>query len=183
MVTLFVLAAFILLAIMGGIAGIAIEHARDPARSFGRNPAVRDALLALVGWAALFALSVAVDLVGERLTLEFKHLLGALVMLPFYHAVLSTARLIYVSARRIYARMRSAAEPYRPRRVPFLHRLAAPTLFVSAILAAATEWLLAGDSIFFFLLGSIAGLLAFLRRRDRTINTGSRSAIPPPGTA
>jgi hypothetical protein len=165
MVVLFVMSALILLAIAGGIAGIAIEHQRNPAQSPWRNPAVRDALLAVAGWAALFVVSFAVEFSGERLTLEFRHLLGALVMLPFYHAALSTARLIYVSARRIHARMRSATERYQPHPIPFLSRLAAPTLLVSAVLAAITEWFRAGASIFFFLLASITILLAFVRKR------------------
>jgi hypothetical protein len=183
MVTLFLLAALILLAMVSGLAGIVIEQQRDPARSPWRNPAVHDALLAVVGWAVLFAVSFAVELVGERLTLEFRHLLGALVMLPFYHAVLSGLRLVYVSARRIHARMGSTMTPYRPHPIPLLQSLAAPILFVSAMLAAVTEWFRAGGSIFFLLLASIAVLLALVRRRDRPLNTGSRSAAPPPGTA
>lgn len=165
MVVLFVMSALVLLAVASGIAGIAIEHRRDPAQSLGRNPAGRDALLAVAGWAVLFLVSFAVELAGERLTLEFRHLLGALVMLPFYHAVLSAFRLIYRSARRIHAGLRLGNAPYRPRPVPFLHRLAAPILFVSAVLAAVTEWFRAGASIFLLLLASIALLLALLRRR------------------
>ena len=165
MVVLFVLAALILLAMVSGLAGVVIEHQRDPAQSPWRNPAVRDALLAVAGWVALFAVSFAVELGGERLTLEFKHLLGALVMLPFYHAVLSTMRLIYVSARRIHARMRSPDALYRPHPLPVVSGLVAPTLFIAAVLAAVTEWFRAGASIFFLLLASIALLLAFIRKR------------------
>jgi hypothetical protein len=49
--------------------------------------------------------------------------------------------------------------------VPVLGRLAFPLLFVSAILSAATEFLRDGLSLGFFLLASVAVLLALLPER------------------
>jgi hypothetical protein len=161
------LTTLIFLAMTGGIAGIAIESQRTPSLAALRNPAMRDALLAIVGWAALFVLYFAIAFVGvSNMTLEFRQQLGALVTLPLYHAIIATLRLIYLSARRVHAWWRADSAPVRPHAIPFLQKLAAPILFVSAILSAATEWARAGASIYFFLLASIAVLLAFIRKRE-----------------
>jgi hypothetical protein len=55
--------------------------------------------------------------------------------LLLYCAILATLCLIYRSARRIHARLRSGDEPMKFCAIPFLRQLAFPTLFVSAILA------------------------------------------------
>jgi hypothetical protein len=161
---LVLLTAFLFLAIVSGIAGLMIEAPRAGEQGALRNPAVRDALWVVPGWATVLATHFAVELVGPaNLTLEFRHLLGALVVLPFYHAALATLRLIYVSARRIYAHLRGGV--YQPRPIPFLEKLAAPVLLIATILGAITEWTRAGASIYFFLFASIAALLVFIRKR------------------
>ncbi len=116
--TFLVLTAFVLLAMIGGIAGIVIEQQRDPSPAPWRNPAIRDAIFPVAGWGALFALDISVTLIGElRLPVTFKHLLGTLAVLVFYYAVLATLRLIYRSARRLRARLR--ARDRQPRFRPF----------------------------------------------------------------
>jgi hypothetical protein len=120
-VTFLILTALILLAIVGGIAGIWIERQRDPSLTSRHNPAMRDALLPIAGWGSLFLLDSGVTLIGEqRLPLRFKHLLGTLAVLIFYYAVLATLRLIYFSTRRILARLRSPDQPPRFRPLPFV---------------------------------------------------------------
>jgi len=135
--TVLVFTALLFLAILGGVAGIVLEKQRSPAQRSWCNPAIRDALLPIAGWASLFGLDFAVALVGaQNLPVRFKHLLGTLAVLLLYYAVLSTLRLIYRSLRRVEARMRSDRQPIKPRAIPFLGRLKFPTLFVSAVLAA-----------------------------------------------
>jgi len=157
------LTALLFLAIVGGIIGIVLEGRRRPADAY--NPATRDTLYPIAGWAVLFALYLAIELVGaQNLTVEFRMQLGTFAVLPFYYAVLATAWLIWRSARRIHARLLNRA-PVAWRAVPVLGRLAFPLLFVSAILSAATEFLRDGLSLSFFLLASVAVLLALLPER------------------
>ena len=163
--TFFALTVFVFLAIVGGIAGVILESRRDPATSPGRNPAARDALFPILGWGSLFALYLWIDLVGaQNLTFEFKTQLGTLAALPFFYAILSTARLIWRSVRRIYARMRRR-EPVVWRAVPFLDRLAFPTLFMSAVCSAGASLWHEGASLSTVLLASVAVLLALIRKR------------------
>ena len=158
------LTALLFLAIVGGLIGIALEG-RRLAGSGAHNPATHDTIYPIAGWAALFALYLAIEFVGaQNLTAEFRMQLGTFAVLPFYYAVLATAWLIWRSARRIHARLRHR-EPPTWRAVPLLGRLAFPLLFVAAILSAATEFLRAGASLGFFLLASVAALLAFLWKR------------------
>jgi len=150
-----VITAFLFLAIVGGIVGIVLEGRRIPAGSGTHNPATRDTVYPIVGWAVLFIIYLAVEYVGaESLTAEFKMQLGTLAVLPFYYAVLATARLIWVSGRRIVARLRGR-EPVAWRGVPLLGRLAFPVMFVAAVASAATEFVRAGFSLSFFLLASV----------------------------
>src|SRR5262249_44641561 len=136
-ITLSVLTALLLLAMLGASAGVLLENQRNPSRSLWSNPAVRDALLPLAGWGSLFALDFSVTLVGEhRMPVGFKHLLGTLALLLLYYAVLSTLYLIYRSGERALARLRPDERPVRSRAIPFLSRLAFPILFVSSALAA-----------------------------------------------
>jgi hypothetical protein len=159
----FATTAFLFLAIVGGIVGIVLEGRR--LAKGDHNPATRDTVYPIVGWAALFALYLAVEFVGaQNLTLEFRMQLGTFAVLPFYYAVLATAWLIWRSARRIHARLRGGG-PVAWRAVPLFDRLAFPLLFVSAILSAATEYVHDGFSLSFFLLASVAALLALLHRR------------------
>jgi hypothetical protein len=132
-----VLTALVLLAMLGGLAGIYLEKQRAPAQPAWRNPAVRDALLPIAGWASLFVLDFAVTQAGgQNLPVGFRHLLGTLAVLLLYYAVLATLRLIYRSLRRIHARIRPGSQPLKWRPIPILGRLAFPTLFVSAAFAA-----------------------------------------------
>jgi|GEM_PF-5066524 len=180
--TFFALTVFIFLAIIGGIIGIILES-RQRTASPGRNPAARDTIYPIIGWGSLFAVYFAIEFVGaQNMTPEFKTQLGTLVVLPFFYAVLSTARLIYRSARRICAGLRHRA-PVTWRAIPFLDAVALPTLFLSAILAAGALLVQEGVSLSAMLLASVALLLAFVRKRPRPPSSGSRSAVPPPGTA
>jgi hypothetical protein len=113
----------------------------------------------------LFAIYLLVEYVGaESLTAEFRMQLGTFAVLPFFYAVLATAWLIWRSARRIAARfLGSVLVVWRP--IPVLGRLAFPLLFVAALASAATEFARAGFSLSFFLLASVALLLALLHRR------------------
>lgn len=158
------LTAFLFLAIVGGIAGIILEGRRGLGPD-GHNPATRDAMWPIIGWAVLFALYLAIEYVGaQNLTPEFRTQLGTLAVLPFYYAVLATARLIWRSARRIYARL-AHREPVAWRAVPLLDRLAFPLLFVAAVLSAGTEFVSGNFSLSFFLLASVVALLALLWKR------------------
>jgi hypothetical protein len=159
------LTAFLFLAIVGGIIGIVLEGRHIPAGA--SNPALRDAIFSVAGWAALFALYLAIEVVGaQNLTAEFRMQLGTFAVLPFFYAALATAWLIWRSARRIHARARHR-EPVTWRAVPLLGRLAFPLLFASAILSAATEFVRDGLSLGFFLLASVAAVLALLHKRDQ----------------
>ena len=156
------LTAFLFLAIVGGLIGIVLEGRRP--ESGTHNPAARDTLYPIAGWAVLFALYLAIEFVGaQNLTAEFRMQLGTFAVLPFYYAVLATGWLIWRSVRRIHARARHRAPIWRP--VPLLGRVAFPLLFVAAILSAATEFLRAGVSLSFFLLASVAVLFALLWKR------------------
>jgi hypothetical protein len=157
------LTAFLFLAVVGGLIGIVLEGRRIAAGE--SNPALRDAVYPIGGWAMLFALYLAIEYVGaQNLTLEFRMQLGTFAVLPFYYAVLATAWLIWRSVRRIRARLRDR-EPITWHAVPLLGRLAFPLLFVAAILSAATEFARDGLSLSFFLLASVALLLALIHRR------------------
>lgn len=160
-----VITAFLFLAIVGGIVGIVLEGRRIPAGSGAHNPATRDTVYPIVGWAALFVIYLLVEYVGaQNLTAEFRMQLGTFAILPFYYAVLATARLIWVSGRRIAARL-SGREPVRWWRIPLLGRLAFPVMLVSAVASTVTEYLRDGFSLSFFLLASVAVLMALIHRR------------------
>jgi hypothetical protein len=164
LITFLGLTVFIFLAIVGGILGIILEGQRIPAGSRAHNPATRDTMFPIVGWATLFAIYLLVEYVGaQNLTAGFKRQLGTLAVLPFFYAVLATGWLIWRAARRIHARLLQR-EPVAWRTIPYLGALRFPILSVSAALAAATEWYYARFSISFFLLASIVVLLALLRR-------------------
>ena len=166
--TFLLLTVLVLLAIVGGIAGIWIERQRDPSPTPRLNPAMRDALFPIAGWGSLFALDIGVTLVGDqRLPVTLKHLLGTLAVLVFYYAVLATLRLIYRSARRILARLLSRDRPARFRPLPVVSRLAFPTLFVSAALAALSVFLYDGFSLNFVFIACILGLVCLLRSTKR----------------
>ena len=166
--TFLILTAFILLAIMGGIARIWIERQRDPIRAARHNPAIRDVPFPISGWGSLFALDIGVTLIGEqRLPVRFKHLLGTLAVLIFYYAVLATLRLIYFSTRRILARLHSPDQPPRFRPLPFVGRLAFPTLFVSTIFATLSVLLYDGFSLNFAFIACILALAGILRSSQR----------------
>ena len=166
--TVLAFTVLLFLAIVGGVAGIVLERPRSPAQRPWRYPAVRDALLPIAGWASLFALERAVALVGaEILPVGFKHLLGTLAVLLLYYAVLSTLRLIYRSLRRIWARMRSDEPPFAPRPIPVLGRLAFPTLFVSAVLAALSVLHFDGLTQNLAFIACIGVLLGIVRRTRR----------------
>jgi hypothetical protein len=159
----FVITAFLFLAIVGGIIGIVIEGRRLPAGEV-RNPATRDALWPILGWAALFVIYLGVEYVGaQNLTAAFRAQLGTLAVLPLFYAVLATARLIWRSGRRIVARLRNE-EPVAWRRPPLLGRLTFPLMFLAALISVGAEIAHAGFSLGFFLLASVAVLLALLHR-------------------
>src|SRR5262245_29678734 len=137
-ITVLILAAFLFLAMLGGVAGILLERQHAPRRRPSDNPAVRDAAWPIAGWASLFVLDFAVALIGpHNIPVRIKHLLGTLAVLLLYYALLATLRLIYRSARRIATRLRPGREPSK-REIPLLGRLRFPTLFVSAVLAAVS---------------------------------------------
>jgi hypothetical protein len=77
--------------------------------------------------------------------------------------LLATGWLIWRSGRRIVARLRGDGR-VAWHAVPYLRRLACPLLFLSAIVSAGTEFARAAFSLAFFLLASVAVLLALLRR-------------------
>jgi len=166
-VTFVVLTILLLLAIVGGLAGILLEARGERAQPALRNPAIRDALLPLAGWGSLFVLDGSVRLVGDdNLPTWFKHLLGTLAVLLFYYAVLATLRLVWRSARRIHARIRSGGEPVRWRAIPLLGRLAFPTMFVSAVLATVSVFLHDRVSLNFLFIACVLAALAIIRRRQ-----------------
>ena len=93
--TVLAFTALLFLAILGGVAGILLERQRAPAQPAWRNPAIRDALLPIAGWASLFGLDLAVALIGaQNMPVGIKHLLGTLAVLLLYYALLATLRLI-----------------------------------------------------------------------------------------
>ena len=158
-----VITIFIFVAIVGGLIGIILEGRRAPA-GVRHNPATTDAVYPIVGWAILFVLYLGLEFVGdENLTPEFKTQLGTLAVLPFYYAVLATVRLIWRSARRIYARL-TGNEPVAWRTIPYLDALRFPVLFLSAVLSAATELQRGSFSLSDLLLLSVVALLALIRR-------------------
>jgi len=155
---------FIFLAIVGGIVGIMLEGRRI-AGSGAHNPATQDTVFPIVGWATLFALYLALLFVrDDEMTSEFKMLVGTLVALPFYYAVLSTAWLIWRSARRIQAGI-TGQWPVAWRAIPYLGALRFPILFLSALVSAATEFSFGAFSLSDALLASVVVLMALIRRR------------------
>jgi hypothetical protein len=160
-----VLTALLFLGIIGGIGGIILENREGPSSPW-RSAAARDALFPILGWTSLVALHLVVLAIGdENLNLRVKHLLGTLAVLPFYYAILATLRLIYRSARRVVARFTSSAASIRWRPIPFLSRLAFPTLFVSAVLATATVYWYDGLTFNFTVIAGVTVLLALIPRR------------------
>jgi hypothetical protein len=171
---------FIFLAILGGVIGIVLEGRRMPPG--GDNPATRDTVFPIVGWASLFALYLALSFVrDEDMTPGFKWQLGTLAVVPFFYAVFATAWLIWRSARRIYAGV-TGRWPVRWRTIPYLGALRFPILFVGAVASAALEFSRADFSLSDALLASIVVLLALIRKPG-SLSSDSRSAAPPPGTA
>jgi hypothetical protein len=163
-ITFLTLTVFLFFAIVGGIAGIILEGRRILPGSGAHNPATRDTVFPIVGWATLFALYLAIEYVGvQNLTPEFKIQLGTLAVLPLFYSVLATAWLIWRSARRIHAWLRSM-EPVAWRTIPYLGALRFPVLFVAAVLAAATELLNGSFSLSDLMLTSVAVLLALIRK-------------------
>jgi hypothetical protein len=163
LVTFVVITIFIFVAIVGGLLGIILEG-RRAAIGVRDNPATTDVVYPIVGWATLFVLYLALEFVGdENLTPEFKTQLGTLAVLPFYYAVLATARLIWRSARRIYARL-TGGDPIVWRTIPYLNALRFPVLFLSAVLSAATELQRGSFSLSDLLLLSVVVLVALIRR-------------------
>ena len=153
---------FIFLAILGGVIGIILEGRRMAPGA--DNPATRDTMFPIVGWASLFALYLALLLVrDEAMTSEFKGLLGTLAVVPFFHAVYATAWLIWRSARRVHASV-TGRWPVRWRTIPYLRRLRFPILFVAAVASAALEFSRAAFSLSDALLASIVVLLALIRK-------------------
>ena len=153
---------FIFLAILGGVIGIILEGRRMAPG--GDNPATRDTVFPIVGWASLFALYLALLLVrDETMTPGFKTLLGTLAVVPLFYAVFSTAWLIWRSARRIHAGV-TGRWPVRWRTIPYLGRLRFPILFAGAVASAALEFSRAAFSVSDALLASIVVLLALLQK-------------------
>jgi hypothetical protein len=171
--------AFIFLAIVGGLIGIVLEGRRIPAGGAEHNPATHDTVFPIVGWASLFALYLALEFVADdEMTFGFKTQLGTLATLLLLYATLSTAWLIWRSARRIHAHV-TGRWPVAWRAIPFLRVLRFPILFVAAAISAATELAIGTFWLTDLMFASVAVLLALIRKP----NTGSRSAAPPPGTA
>ena len=158
-----VITIFIFVAIVGGLIGIILEGRRAPV-GVRHNPATTDVVYPIVGWAILFVLYLALEAVGdENLSPEFKTQLGTFAVLPFFYAALATARLIWRSARRIYARL-TDGEPVVWHKIPYLDGLRFPVLFLSAILSAATELQRGSFSLSDLLLLSVVVLVALIRR-------------------
>jgi len=163
----FVITAFLFLAIVGGLIGIVLEGRHIPVGGAAHNPATRDTVYPIVGCAVLFAIYLLVEYVGaESLTAEFRMQLGTFAVLPFYYAALATARLIWVSGRRIVAWLASR-EPVAWRRIPVLGRLAFPVMLIAALASAATEFMSESFSLSFFLLASVAAVMALIHRRNQ----------------
>jgi len=81
-----------------------------------------------------------------------------------YYALLATLRLIYRSLRRIAARLRPGRQPSGPRAIPLLGRLRFPTLFVSAVLAAASVLYYDGLTLNLLFMAVIVALLGIVHR-------------------
>ena len=151
---------FIFLAILGGVLGIILEGRRMAPGA--DNPATRDTMFPIVGWATLFALYLALSFVrDEAMTPEFKWLLGTLAVVPFFYAVFATAWLIWRSARRIHAGV-TGRWPVRWRTIPYLGALRFPILFLGAVASVALEFSRATFSLSDALLASVVVLLALL---------------------
>jgi hypothetical protein len=158
-----VITIFIFVAIVGGLIGIILEGRRAPI-GVRNNPATTDVVYPIVGWAVLFVLYLALEFVGdENLTPEFKTQLGTLAVLPFFYAALATVRLIWRSARRIYARL-TGGEPIAWHKIPYLDALRFPVLFLAAILSAAIELQRGSFSLSDLLLLSVVVLVALIRK-------------------
>jgi hypothetical protein len=159
------LTALLFLGMVGGIAGIVLENRENASGPPWRRESVRDAMLPIAGWGSLALLHAAVVLFGEdRLDTGFKHLLGTLALLLFYYAILATLRLIYRANRRVLARFYSGTASVKWRPIPFVSRLAFPTLFIGAVLAAATVAWYERFSQNFVFMACVVVLLAFIRR-------------------
>jgi hypothetical protein len=156
--------AFIFLAIVGGLIGIVLEGRRIPPGSGAHNPATRDAVFPIVGWASLFALYLVLEFVVDgELTPGFKAQLGTLAKLLLFYAALSTAWLIWRAARRIHASI-TGRWPVAWRTIPFVRTLRFPILFVAAVVSAATEFTVGGFAVTDLLFGSVVALLALIRK-------------------
>ena len=158
----------LLFAMVGASAGLVLEKRREPTRPFWQNPALRETLLPVAGWCSLFVLDFVVTLIGvDRLPSGLKHLLGTLALLLFYYAALATLYLIYRSGRRIRTHFGSKQKSAGSRTIPFLGRLAFPTMFVSAVLAAISVLYYDGLSQNFLFIACIVVLTAITPRRGR----------------
>jgi hypothetical protein len=157
--------AFIFVAIAGGLIGLVLEGRRIPDGSEAHNPATRDTVFPIVGWASLFALYLVLEffVAGDEMTSGFKAQLGTLAKLLLFYAALSTAWLIWRSARRIHASA-TGRWPVAWRTVPFLRRLRFPILFVAAVASAATEFTAGGFALTDLLFASVVALLALIRK-------------------
>jgi hypothetical protein len=164
-----VLTALVLLAMLGGLAGIYLEQRRAPTQPAWRNFAVRDALFPVAGWASLFVLDIAVALAGgQSLPVGLRHLLGTLAVLLLYYAVLATLRLIYRSFRRLYVHFRAGGEPPAWRAIPVLGRLAFPTMFVSAVLATLSVLWFDGLTQNLAFIAGVVVLVGIIRKPRKT---------------
>jgi len=171
--------AFIFLAIVGGLIGIVLEGRRIPPGSGVHNPATRDTVFPIVGWASLFALYLALEFVADdEMTFELKTQLGTVATLLLCYAALSTAWLIWRSARRMHASV-TGRWPVAWRSIPFLRTLRFPILFLAAAASAAMEFSVGRFSLTDLMFASVVVLLVLIRKP----NSGSQSAAPPPGTA
>jgi hypothetical protein len=156
--------AFIFLAIVGGLIGIVLEGRRIAAGSGAHNPATRDTVFPIVGWASLFALYLALEFVAaDEMTFELKTQLGTVATLLFCYAALATAWLIWRSARRIHASL-TGGLPVAWRAIPFLRALRFPILFVAATAAAAIEFSVGSFSLTDLMFASVVLLLALIRK-------------------
>jgi hypothetical protein len=155
---------FIFLAIVGGLVGIVLEGRRIPPGTGTHNPATRDTVFPIVGWASLFALYLALEFVADdEMTLELKTQLATVATLLFCYAALATAWLIWRSARRIHASL-TYRLPVAWRPVPFLRALRFPILLVAAAASAAIEFSVGGFTLTDLMFASIVVLLALIRK-------------------
>ena len=162
--TFVAITAFIFLAIVGGLIGIVLEGRRIPAGSGAHNPATHDTVFPIVGWASLFALYLALELVrDEDMTPEFKTLLGTLAVLPFFYAALATAWLIWRSARRIHASL-TGGLPVAWRTIPYLARCAFRSCSSPRSCRRRSNSRAAAFSLSDALLASVVVLLALLQK-------------------